>query len=420
MSRSSYRGRIADSELLERLESASIVVVEGAKACGKTSTARQAAASEVLLDVDETARQAVAVNPALVLAGESPRLIDEWQTEPALWNHMRRSADDAARPGRFILTGSAAPTDDLTRHTGAGRISRLRLRSMTLAELDVSSGEISLRELLRGQFPKDGATSSWPLEDLVTQLCRGGWPGDMHRSDRACLRARIDYLDELRRVDISRADGVRRDPEGVGRLLRSLARNVATQASASTLAKDVGGDSEPLHEATVRSHLDALSRLMVYEEQTAWAPHLRSRSALRQAPKRHFGDPSLAVAALGATPARLLADLPLLGMLFESLVFHELVVYAGASDATVHHYRDNTGLEVDAVVQTRQGDWCAFEAKLGIGQVDAAAAALLKFKARVDEARTGPLRLLGVVVPAGYGFLREDGVAVIPLSALGP
>lgn len=420
MSRSGYLGRIADSELLHRLESASIVVVEGAKACGKTSTARQAAASEVLLDVDDVAREAVTVNPALVLRGETPRLIDEWQTEPALWNHLRRSADDAAEPGRFILTGSAVPTDDITRHTGAGRISRLRLRSMTLSELDLSSGEISLRDLLRGQFPKDGAASSWPLEDLVAQLCRGGWPADLRRSDRACLRARIDYLDELRRVDISRADGVRRDPEGVGRLLRSLARNVATQASAITLAKDAGGDAEPLYKGTVRGHLDALGRLMVYEEQAAWAPHLRSRSALRQAPKHHFMDPSLAVAALGATPGRLLADLPLLGTLFESLVYHELVVYAGASDATVHHYRDNTGLEVDAVVQTRQGDWCAFEAKLGFGQVEAAAATLLKFKARVDETRTGPLRMLGVIVPTGYGFLREDGVAVVPLSALAP
>ena len=420
MSRSGYRGRIADAELLERLESASIVVVEGAKACGKTSTARQAAASEVLLDVDDLARQAVAVDPTLVLAGESPRLIDEWQTEPVLWNHVRRAADDASESGRFILTGSAVPADDITRHTGAGRISRLRLRSMTLSELDLSSGEISLRDLLRGLFPKDGAAPSWPFEDLVTQLCRGGWPGDLRRSDRACLRARTDYLDELRRVDISRADGVRRDPEGVGRLLRSLARNVATQASASTLAKDARGDAEPLHEATVRSHLDALGRLMVYEEQTAWAPHLRSRSALRQAPKRHFMDPSLAAAALGATPARLLAEPPLLGMLFESLVYHELVVYAGAIDATVHHYRDNTGLEVDAVVQTRQGDWCAFEAKLGVGQVDAAATTLLKFKARIDETRTGPLRMLGVIIPTGYGFLREDGVAVVPLSALGP
>ena len=420
MSRLPYRRRIADSELLQRLESASIVVVEGAKASGKTSTARQVAASEVLLDEDARARLAVAIDPALVLAGDSPRLIDEWQTEPALWNHVWRSVTDDARPGRFILTGSAVPADDIRRHTGAGRIPRLRLRSMTLSELELSSGAISLRDLLRGQFPKDGAASAWSLEDLVAQLCRGGWPGDLHRSDSACLRARIDYLDELRRVDISRVDGVRRDPEGVGRLLRSLARNVATQASASALAKDAGGDSQPLHEATVRSHLVALGRLMVYEEQTAWAPHLRSRSTLRQAPKRHFMDPSLAVAALGATPARLLADLPLLGRLFESLAYHEMVVYAGASDATVHHYRDNTGLEVDAVVQTRQGDWCAFEVELGVGQVDAPAARLLKFKARIDEARTGSLRMLGVVVPTGYGFLREDGVAVVPLSALGP
>ena len=420
MSDSSYRLRIADAGLRERLESAGIVVIEGPKACGKTATARQVAASEVLLDVDEPARQALAVNPALVLAGKSPRLIDEWQTEPVLWNHVRRAADDAATTGRFILTGSAVPADDITRHTGAGRISRLRLRSMTLSELDFSSGEIALCDLLRGRFPRDGAAPLHSLDELVTQLCRGGWPGSLRRSDRACLRAHVDYLDELRRVDISRTDDVRRDPESVGRVLRSLARNVATQVSAAALAADAGGDSGPLHEATVRGYLKALSRLMVYEEQPAWATHLRSRSALRQAPKRHFADPSLAVAALGATPKRLLADLSQLGLLFESLVYHELVVYADACDATVHHYRDNTGLEVDAVVQTRQGDWCAFEVKLGAGLVDAAAATLLKFKERIDETRTGPLRMLGVIVGTGYGYQREDGVAVIPISALGP
>ena len=420
MSRSAYHARIADSELRERLEAASVVVIEGPKACGKTATARQIAASEVLLDVDEAARQAVAVNPALVLAGKSPRLIDEWQTEPALWNHVRRAADDNALPGRFILTGSAVPADDITRHTGAGRISRLRLRPMTLFELGFSSGEIALQHLLEGRFPKDGAAPRHALDELVAQLCRGGWPGDLRRSDRACLRAHIDYLDELRRADVSRVDGVRRDPEGVGRLLRSLARNVATEASAAALAADADGDSGPLHEATVRGYLQALGRLMVYEEQPAWAAHLRSRSALRQAPKRHFADPSLAVAALGATPGRLLTDLSLLGLLYESLVYHELVVYAGAAEATVHHYRDNTGLEVDAVVQTRQGDWCAFEVKLGAGQVDAAAATLLKLKARIDEMRTGPLRMLGVIVGTGYGYQRADGVAVIPVSALGP
>lgn len=414
-----YQPRIADAELQERLASAGAVVIEGPKACGKTATARQAADSEVLLDVDVAAREAAAVDPALLLAGKTPRLIDEWQTEPALWNHVRRAVDEAG-PGCFILTGSALPADDITRHTGAGRISRLRLRTMTLAELGFSSAEVSLRDdLLSGAGPLS-APPARPLEELVIALCRGGWPGERHLSDRACLAARIDYLEEIRRTDVSRLDGTRRDPESVGRLLRSLARNVATPVTATALADDARGTLAPLKDATVRGYLEALQRLMVYEEQPSWSAHLRSRSALRQAPKRHFVDPSLAVAALGATPKRLLTDLPFLGLLFESLVYHELAVYARASDAEVHHYRDNTGLEVDAIVQTRQGDWCAFEVKLGAGQVDAAAATLLRFADRVDADRSGAPRTLGVIVATGYAYRRPDGVAVIPIGALGP
>ena len=230
----------------------------------------------------------------------------------------------------------------------------------------------------------------------------------------------MDYLEEIRRVDISRADGVRRDPENVGRVLRSLARNVATAVSARAIAADAGGGDGPLDGDTVRSYLNALRRLMVYEEQPAWAPHLRSRSRLRQAPKRHFVDPSLATAALGATPERLLADLKFLGVLFESLVHRDLCVYAQACDASVYHYRDNTGLEVDVVAEDRRGAWCAFEVKLGVGQTDAAARTLLKFRDRLNIENTGAPGTLGVIVSAGYGYLRNDGVAVIPIAALGP
>lgn len=414
-----YRPRICDAELAHRLQVAGAVLIEGPRACGKTAMARQAAASEVLLDVDENARRAVAVDPKLVLAGDAPRLIDEWQIEPALWNHVRRTVDQRQAAGQFILTGSALPADDLTRHTGAGRISRLKLRTMTLRELGLSSGEVSLRELLQGRF-QGCADNGMALPELARQLCRGGWPGDLNLSDRACLTARADYLEEICRVDISRVDGVRRNPENVRRVLRSLARNVATTVSARTIAADAGGMNGALDGDTVRTYLDALRRLMVYEEQPAWSPHLRSRSALRNSPKRHFADPSLAAAALGATPERLLADLELFGLLFESLVHHELAVCVQACDATVRHYRDNTGLEVDAVVESRQGRWCAFEVKLGAGQVDAAAKTLLKFRERVDAARTGAPSILGVIVSSGYGYLREDGVAVLPIAALGP
>ena len=420
-----YHPRIGDGELVRRLESAGAVLIEGPRACGKTETARRAAASEVLLDVDENARRAVEIDPALVLAGARPRLIDEWQLEPALWNHVRRAVDRASGSGmgsaQFILTGSMAPADDITRHTGAGRISRLRLRTMTLRETGVSSGQASLRELLQGRF-EGCADPGLPLPELVAQLCRGGWPGDLRRSDAACHTARIDYLEEIRRADISRADGMQRNPENVGRVIRSLARNLATTVSARTIAADAGGGDGPLDGDTVRGYLDALRRLMVYEEQPAWAPHLRSRSLLRRAPKRHFVDPSLAAAALGATPERLLADLELelLGCLFESLVYRELTVYSRACDAAVYHYRDNTGLEVDAVVEDRRGDWCAFEVKLGTGQIDAAAGTLLKLRDRVDAEKSAPPRALGVIVSSGYGYRRKDGVAIIPIAALGP
>lgn len=406
-------------ELAARLESSGAVLIEGPKACGKTELARQVAASEVLLDIDENARRATAIEPALVLAGETPRLIDEWQIEPAIWNHIRRTVDERNDRGQFVLTGSAAPTDDVTRHTGAGRISRLRLTTMSLAETGHSTREVSIAALLQGCF--EGCTAPpTKLADLTVQLCRGGWPGDLDLADHACMRSRIDYLEEIRRVDISRPDGVRRDADNVGRVLRSLARNLATPVSARTIAADAGGDSGPLDQETVRSYLDALRRLMIFEEQPAWSPKLRSRSRLRQSPKRHFVDPSLAVAALGATPERLLEDLEYLGFLFESLVYRDLTIYSRACDAGVYHYRDNTNLEIDAVVENRRGDWCAFEVKLGVGQVDAAAESLLKFRNRMDLKAAGEPKVLGVIVGSGYGYMRDDGIAVVPITALGP
>ena len=414
-----YYSRIADTELTDRLESAGVVVIEGPKACGKTATARQVANSEVLLDVDENARRAIAVDPALVLAGETPRLIDEWQVEPAIWNHIRRMADQRQQAGQFILTGSAVPADDITRHTGAGRISRLRLRTMSLAETGFSSAEISLLDLFDGHF-SGSADPGHKLSGITEQLCRGGWPGNLNLKPKASLRAQRDYLEEIQRLDIRRVDGVRRDPEKVTRVIRSLARNVATEVSAQTIAADAGGADGPLNKDTVRDYLSALVRLMVCEEQPAWPTHLRSKASQRKSVKWHFVDPSLAVAALRANPERLLQDLNLLGQLFESLVFRELNIYARAADADVYHYRDNTGLEVDAIVQRRNGDWCAFEVKLGVGQVDEAAAALLKFRNRINLDKCGEPKTLGVIVSSGYGYRREDGVAVIPIGALGP
>ena len=414
-----YRARIAEDELEQRLAAAGAVVIEGPKACGKTATARRFSNSEILLDVDANARQAIEVDPTLVLDGPTPRLIDEWQIAPSIWNHVRRAVDDRDSTGQFILTGSAVPADDVTRHTGAGRLSRLRMRPMSLFETGHSSGSVSLRALLGGaavRTPSPGLT----VGDIAERVVVGGWPGNLTNSPAQGARAVRDYLEEIRRVDLGRVDDRARDPVKVGRLLRSLARHVATQATIATLSIDAGGADGVLARDTVTGFLTALERLMIVEDQPAWSTHLRSKARIRGAAKRHFVDPSLATAALRATPDRLLADLNLFGLLFESLVVRDLRIYAQANDAMVMHYRDSTELEIDAVVEAADGRWGAFEVKLGRGPIDTAAEALLKFSARVDTAKCGVPAVLAVIVGTGYGYVRPDGVAVIPIGALGP
>ena len=414
-----YLSRVVDAELADLLSSTGAIVIEGPRACGKTSSARQVAASEVLLDVDTAARQAIAIDPSLVLEGEAPRLFDEWQTQPVIWNHIRRAVDQRQVPGQFILTGSAVPADDITRHAGAGRLARLQMRPMSLFETGHATGAVSLAGVLDG-FAPHSPQAQLTVADLAERVAAGGWPGLLGHSVRQSLRAVRSYLEEVRRVDIGRIDQARRDPGKVGRVLRSLARNAATPVAISTLAADAGGQDGPVDDDTVRAYLGALERLMVVEDQPAWAPHLRSKSTLRRAPKRHFVDPSLAVAALRATPERLLGDLNLLGLLFESLVIRDLRVYAQAADARVFQYRDNTGLEVDAIVEAADGRWAAFEVKLGPGLVEEGVTTLQKFADRVDTSRCGRPAALAVIVGSGYGYLRDDGVAVIPIGALGP
>lgn len=411
---------MADAELAAMLLAAGAVVVEGPRACGKTQTALRAAASAVRLDVDDAARAAGLLSPGLLLDGARPRLVDEWQLVPGVWNHIRRAVDDAGgRPGQFVLTGSAVPADDATRHSGAGRFTRLRMRPMTLAEAGRSSGEVSLAALLAGDAPRAG-DPGLDIRDVAELVAVGGWPALLGRPVDAALAANRGYLDETRRADLARADGVARDPENVGRVLRSLARHVSTQASARSIAADVGGAEGPVDHHTVLAYLAALSRVFVVEDLPAWSPALRSRTPLRAAPTRHFADPSLAVAALGADPDRLLRDVETLGLLFESLLVRDLRVFAQALDATVSHYRDATGLEADAVIERRDGAWAAFEVKLGPGAADDGARSLLRLAERVDADRHGPPAALVVVTGWGYAYRRPDGVCVVPAGALGP
>lgn len=420
MNGSTYSPRIADRELQSRLERIGAVVIEGPKACGKTETAKQLAASEVRLDVDAGARAALAADPQVVLAGATPRLIDEWQVEPSVWNIVRREVDDRGQLGQFILTGSAVPADEDTRHSGAGRFSRLRMRPMSLSESGLSDSTISFEALI------GGAKASSPDRDLglgalIEASARGGWPALQGLPIEAAIASVVDYLEEVSRTDISRLDGIRRDPARVRRLLRSLARNVATHVTVTKLAAEAADPgAKPLKNQTVSDYLAALERLFVIEDQLPWQPHLRSRSILRKSAKRHFVDPSLAVAALGANPAALLDDLELFGFIFESMVVRDLRVYSQPLGGEIRQYLDNKGLEVDAIFQS--GDtWAAFEVKLG-GEdpIEEAAANLLKFAGEIDRDKSGEPALLGVIVATGYGYVRKDGVQVIPITSLGP
>lgn len=414
-----YLPRIVEDEVGRSLQALGAVVLEGPRACGKTSTARRFAASEALMDTDVNLREAALLDPALVLEGETPRLIDEWQLVPTLWNHVRRMIDDRRSPGQFLLTGSAVPSDDVVRHSGAGRLIRVRMRPLSLFESGVSTGRVSMKALLKGEAPR-APDSGVRIPDLVDAVVRGGWPRHADLPLEAAARAVRAYVDETRRVDLARVDGIQRDPERVGRVLVSLARSVATEVDLTTLASDTGGAEGPVTRDTARQYLDALERVMVVEDQPAWTPHLRSRARLRKAPKRHFVDPSLAVAALGAGRDDLLADLQYFGFLFESLVVRDLRVYAQAHEAEVLHYRDGSGLEVDAVVRTRDRRWSAFEVKLGDHRVDEAAENLLRFRNRVDTERMGEPGTLAIITGTGFAYRRTDGVAVIPIGTLGP
>ena len=421
-----YRTRIVEANAARILRTAPALLVEGPKGCGKTWLAKRFARSEVMLDQDPAALALARAEPSRILEGATPRLLDEWQLVPPLWGVVRGACDHRAAPGQFILTGSATPADDLTRHSGALRVQRLDLRTMSLAEAGLSSEAVSLAGLLAGG-PCSADPTGRGVRETVDALCRGGWPGfeaDMPVTDIS--NALRSYLGDIARSDIRQVDGVRRDPRRVAALLRSLARNVGTAASLNKLAAEAGaaesGGDLRLGRHSVRDYLDALERLHVIEPLPAWPTHLRSRSPLLRGPKHHFCDPSLAVAALRAAPTLLLDDTETLGLLFESLVIRDLRIYAQASDAEVYAFSDATGAEADAIVDGGDGRWIAVEVKLG-GQdnIDKAALSLRRVASKVDESRKGAAAALVVITAAdGYAYQRTDGVCVVPIFTLGP
>ncbi len=414
-----YLPRVADREIETALRRRGAVLVEGCRTSGKTWAARNVARSEARLDDEATLLMAEA-DPAAVLRGATPRLLDEWQNTPWLWNRVRRECDDRARFGQFVLTGSAVPHDDITRHTGVGRIARVLMRPMSLYESGHSTGAMSLRRLLEGE-----ATSSLPpgvgLRDVASAICTGGWPGSLELEEADARSSVADYVSEVVRVDIPSASGVRHRPVAVRRLMRSLARHVATEARTSTLVSDVGGKSVS-GRSTVNAYLEALERVFLVENQPAWSVGLRSRATLRRAPKRHFVDPSLAASMLRASPERILADPSTFGLLFESLVVRDLRIYSQPDRGEVFHYRDDTGLEVDAVIERDDGRWIAVEVKLSPAPdvVDEAAKSLLRLRDKVAGNRVEDLAVLMVVTSTGPAYRRSDSVQVAPITALGP
>ena len=416
-----YRPRVVDREVSETLQANSAVLLDGPRASGKTWTGKHFACSEALLDTMPGARLAASVDASSLLEGAVPRLLDEWQQVPGIWNPMRRACDDRAQMGQFILTGSASPPDEITRHSGAGRVARVRLRPMSLFESGESDGSVSLGKMLDGERCRP-EKSGCSIPDMVDLVCRGGWPRITTATSMAAQRYLRSYLDDISRTDIAQVDEVRRDPVGVRRLLTSLARNVGTKASYTTLAHDASGDRDvPVHPRTVKGYVQALERLFVVEDLPAWRPHLRSRIALRTTPTRHFVCPSLAVAALRTSGARLRADLEFFGLLFESLVVRDLRVYSQLDGCVLSHYRDEYGLEVDVIVERADGEWAAFEVKLGSEQgLTEAIESLRKLRDRVDTDTMGTPAKLAVITATGVGAELPDGIAIVPITALGP
>lgn len=414
-----YRNRISDEELQRKLQASGAVLIRGPKACGKTESAKQLAKSVIHLDRDPQIQLLFDTAPHRILMGDTPRLIDEWQVIPKLWDYVRHEVDDRNKNAQFILTGSANPAEDAKMHSGAGRFTIVDMRTMSWQELGLSTGAIKLADLFEGKSIKiqDEKTD---IELIVDQIIKGGFPTGLNSRVDQAMDVNRAYIELLAEVDMSRVSQMRRDPGKVRSLLRSLSRNTSTLVDNVVLEKDIRErESHGLSRPTLYDYLYTLHRLMILEDQPAWNTHIRSSNSLRTSSKRHFTDASLAVAALGANQQSLLNDLNFTGFLFESMVVHDLRVYAQANDAKVYHYRDSSGLEVDSIVQKYNGDWCAFEIKLGTGQIEEAAENLLRFAKVVDSQKSGTPKSLNIITGTGISYTRKDGINVISIASLG-
>ena len=427
---SEYLHRIIDSELELRLEASGATLIIGPKWCGKTTTAEQQAKSVLKMqdpDMREAYLATASTKPSLLLKGENPRLIDEWQEAPVLWDAVRTAVDNRGEDGLFILTGSTSVDEKKIHHTGTGRISRLKMYPMSLFESMESNGKISLRDLFDDpDFDIDGITSDMKVEDLIFAACRGGWPSTLRKkSDAAKLFVAKDYLRNVCESDISTVDGTSRNPTLTEAILKSYSRNISTLAKKSNIFKDINAKAETLSQGTLDSYLTALERLFVIEDIEAWCPSIRSASAIRSGYKREFIDPSIAVASLGLTPAYLEMDLKTFGFIFECMSIRDLKVYSQAIGGKVSYYHDRYGLEADAVLHIEDGRYALIEFKLGSKEIEEGACHLLKIQELVREYNKTenqvPLRepdLLIVITGGNMAYTRDDGVKIIPLACL--
>lgn len=418
-----YYQRVSDKVLLEHLESKGAVLIEGAKWCGKTTSAKHIAKSVIEMDrpdMTEQYQQMARINPSNLLEGEVPHLIDEWQIATNIWNAVRYEVDRRGEFGQFILTGSSVPAAlDESMHTGTGRIVRMQMRPMSLFESKDSTGQVSLMDLFN---KKDiSAVDNHSIDEIAFLICRGGWPATLNHSKKVALKQAFDYYDAVVNDDISRVDRVKRDSERTKRILKSYARNVATQASLETIRSDIiSNDVETFDKEALYGYLNALKRIFVIEDSPAWNPNLRSKTAIRTSDTRYFVDPSIAVAALGLGPTDLVNNLELMGLIFENLCVRDLRIYADALDGSVYHYRDKTGLECDAVIHLRNDSYGLVEVKLGGDQsINEGAESLLKLTSKIDtEKMKKPAFLMVLCGVAPFAYKREDGVFVVPITCL--
>ena len=426
MAEKKYKRRVVDQLLAERLEEVGAVLIEGPKWCGKTTTALQQARSTVMLANPEVLLQSksmIATSASHLLSGLVPRLFDEWQTLPELWDNIRYEVDARNEEGQFILTGSAVPVEsDKIMHTGTGRFAWITMRPMSLWESEESTGDVSLQALFDGDLAIQGENRH-RLEDIAFLLCRGGWPSALGRSTRAALRVASDYYDAVIKTDFVRVDNTLRNQNRSRMLLRSLARLQGTQTSIGVIRQDMlSNDDNTLAENTVASYIEALRKIFIVEDMPAWSTNLRSKTVIRTSPTRYFVDPSIAVAAMGISSKDLISDLKTFGFLFEAMAIRDLRVYADALDAKVYHYRDKDELECDVVMELRNGRYALIEIKLG-GQenVNMAAHQLQQLASKIDTARVGEPAFRMVLTAVGdKAFQMQDGTLVVPIGCLKP